>query len=118
MAAANGSFAVSILSLYEVAVAADAMRLTEDWLGRFRSEMIDTEPMPLQVEGALVFAGLKRRLAAADGASLSALTRHNVDLMIAATAIVEDLTLVSNDSLFQRLAKIDTRLHLEDWTAS
>ena len=43
--------------------------------------------------------------------------RHNVDLIVAATALVSDMTLVSNDSLFRALAHIEPALHIEDWTA-
>jgi predicted nucleic acid-binding protein len=44
------------------------------------------------------------------------MAKHNVDLVLAATAITENLTLVSNDSLFRDLAAIDPRLSVEDWT--
>lgn len=107
---------VSILSVYETAVGAARMNLPGDWLDQFQSEVLDGPVIPLSPEGATIFARFKIDLARRTGAKVAALARHNIDLMIAATALAEGLTLVSNDSLFRTLAEIEPALHIEDWT--
>ena len=42
--------------------------------------------------------------------------KHNIDLMIAATAVVENSILISADMIFSEISTIDARLKLENWT--
>lgn len=44
------------------------------------------------------------------------LQRHAIDCMIASTALDRGATLVSNDALFGRLAKLNPALRVADWT--
>lgn len=40
---------------------------------------------------------------------------HNIDLIIASTAIVTNSILVCNDDIYTRLAEIDQRLKIQNW---
>src|SRR3954454_8256423 len=65
--------------------------------------------------GAEVFAPLKDAYRQRAGLREKALVRHNVDLILASTAIGEDAVLVSNDAIFVTLAELEPRLSVENW---
>lgn len=104
---------MSVLSTYELALY-DRMRAVSEPTYDSLLSPIDVVGAPLN--GASVFADLKIALATSRGAKIRVLAKHNIDIALAATAIAEDLTLVSNDSIFGDLAQIDPRLTVEDWT--
>ncbi len=41
--------------------------------------------------------------------------KNNLDLLIASTSIAENATLVSNDKIFKKLAKLELGLKYENW---
>jgi predicted nucleic acid-binding protein len=43
------------------------------------------------------------------------LDQHNIDLILASSAIAEDATLVSNDKIFLSIKEIEPTLKLENW---
>jgi predicted nucleic acid-binding protein len=63
-----------------------------------------------------IFANLKQKYQKKIGISKKSLDKHNVDLMIASTAIAENAILVSNDKIFKEVKNIHPDFLLEDWT--
>lgn len=47
--------------------------------------------------------------------SPKAIKSHSVDIMLAATAIVEGCTLVSADGIYSDLQRLDPTLRVENW---
>ena len=66
-------------------------------------------------EAARVFGSLKAQLRTARQLSQEKIKAHNIDLMLAATAIAEDCTLVSGDGLYPDLRGLDPALQIENW---
>jgi predicted nucleic acid-binding protein len=62
------------------------------------------------------FGILKSTYQKATGINQKILARHNVDFIIASTAIENNAVLVSNDHIFFDLKKCYTSLELENWT--
>ncbi len=113
MTACDRKLHMSVLTVYELALYDRARSIpSPGFTGLFSAIEVLNPP----VAGAAVFAALKLALAVSRGAKLASLARHNIDIALAATAIVEGLILVSNDSLFRDLAAIEPRLIVEDWT--
>ncbi|MEZ5866592.1 MAG: PIN domain-containing protein [Geminicoccaceae bacterium] len=70
---------------------------------------------PLTIAGAVAFGRLARILR--DQVSAATMRRASIDCMIAATALVSDRILVSNDAVFVTLGEIEPKLRLEDWVS-
>jgi predicted nucleic acid-binding protein len=89
---ADARVSISILTHYEVAFAAGLVPAFANMQTLIESEF---EVLPLPAAGAEHFVRLKGSLATRRGVSPKNLARHNTDLMIAATALALDFTLVS-----------------------
>jgi len=72
----------------------------------------------LSEEASGIFGRLKKALVESRGLSKKGSRYHNVDLMIAATAIAESCTLVGADSLFRDLQRLEPDLILQNWRAA
>lgn len=72
--------------------------------------------LPLTVSGSVLFGELKKNLKNARNISRENIKKHNVDIMLASTAIVEGCVLVSGDQIFQKLSGLDRSLKVENWT--
>ena len=72
--------------------------------------------MNLSEEGAEVFGEMKLKYRIETGISQKAIKQHNIDLMLASTAISENAVLVSNDRIFEQIQNIYPNLLLENWT--
>jgi predicted nucleic acid-binding protein len=75
----------------------------------------DFAVIPVQGNVALHYGYLKSALKELRGISRANIKRHNIDILLAATALEESCVLVSRDSIFQLLADITPRLQLENW---
>jgi predicted nucleic acid-binding protein len=110
---------VSILSLYEMeygcANAPEALRNVIRQ--RISAAQMDFRFLPLTPEAARLFGGLKARLRTLRQLSKKASKSHNIDLMLAATAITEGCTLVSTDAIYPDLQGLDPTLRFENWLA-
>ena len=71
--------------------------------------------LPLTPEAARVFGSLKAQLRTARQLSQEKIKMHNLDLMLAATAVTEGCTLVSGDGLYADLRGLDPALQVENW---
>lgn len=75
----------------------------------------DFTVLPLTPEGGRVFGNLKAKLRHARQLTSRGAKSHNVDLMIAATAITEGCTLVGADAIYRDIQKLDPQLVIENW---
>ena len=104
---------VSVLTLYELAYGQVRDPGRQHLLAIVREEGVGV--LAPTAAGADAFARLKDAYRIHTGARERELVRHNVDLILASTAIVEDAVLVSNDGIFATLARIEPRLTVENW---
>lgn len=103
--------AISLLTLYELAYGYARDPGHARLLTIVRDEGIAV--IAPSEAGAEVFARLKDAYRLRTGARERELARHNVDLILASTAVVEGAVLVSNDGIFATLAGLE----LENWAA-
>lgn len=108
---------VLVLSLYEMEYGyANAPEERKPTIRRHIQELrADLELLPLSMDAAMIFGKLKQTLRESRGLSSKNLKQHSVDLLIAANAILREMTVVSDDSLFKDIAKLDGRLRVENW---
>ena len=108
---------VSILAVYELEYGyAHAPEQKKFALRQTLSDLQSDFPiLPLTIEGARLFGSLKERLQVSRGLSKKGSKAHNVDLMLAATAMVEGCVLVSTDSIYRDLHELNPIFLTENW---
>jgi predicted nucleic acid-binding protein len=110
--------AISILTLYELeyglANAPDNKKVIIEQ--KIIEVQVDFTFFPLSKKGAKVFGSFKKSIKESKMLTKENIKKHNIDLMIAATAIVENYVLVSADTIYPEISTIDARLKLENWT--
>jgi predicted nucleic acid-binding protein len=109
---------LSILTLYELEYGwANAPDEKKDVLRQKITELQkDFTALPLSAEGAKVFGELKKIIKDSRLPSKENMKKYNVDLMMAATAMTANCTLVSADSLYSELQRVKGILQLDNWT--
>lgn len=109
---------VSVLTLYELGYG--LANAPEDKKAKVREQLEkipqDFSLLPLSSEGAELFGILKKSLQTNRGLNSKQMRRHNIDLMLAASAIVSNGVLVSADQGFVELKDLHTHFRREDWT--
>jgi predicted nucleic acid-binding protein len=75
----------------------------------------DFEVVPLSVDGARRFGALKKALRDRRSLTQEGIKKHNIDLVIAATALVEGCALVSSDAVYEEFRESHPHLVLENW---
>jgi predicted nucleic acid-binding protein len=112
----------SIVSLYEMEYGARHIRDEQPVLAKsmtlaIQSIQDDISILPLTITGAKIFAYIKERYRQITKLGKKALIKHNVDLMVAATALDNQAILVSNDhKMFATIKTFSTDFQWEDWT--
>ncbi|MBF0555853.1 MAG: PIN domain-containing protein [Nitrospirae bacterium] len=108
---------VSILAIYEMYYGAS--RCTPEnrprMLAMIKSVKKKFIILLLQEEGAEVYGGLKTIYKEKTGIGKKEITKHNIDFILAASAVTAKAILVSNDGIFQDIQKTDPILRLENW---
>jgi len=108
---------VSVLALYELEYG--YANSSEDKKPSLRRRIQNVQDrfvvQALSEEAARIFGRLKKALVESRGLSKRGSRYHNVDLMVAATALAESCTLVGADSLFSDLQKLEPGLALQNW---
>ncbi|KJU85332.1 twitching motilty protein PilT [Candidatus Magnetobacterium bavaricum] len=108
---------VSILAIYEMYYGAS--RCTPENRSKMLSMIESIKKrfiiLPLQEEGAEVYGRLKTIYEEKIGISKKEITKHNIDFILAASAITAKAILVSNDALFENIQRIYPKLKLENW---
>ncbi|MDM8559022.1 PIN domain-containing protein [Candidatus Parabeggiatoa sp. HSG14] len=72
--------------------------------------------VPLSEKGAEIFGELKEQYQQCKKLGKKALKKHNIDLIIAATAIEFEAVLVSSDGIFEEICELREDFKWEDWT--
>lgn len=113
----SGQVVISILAIYELEYGfANAPEELRPLLRRRIFSAGSAFPLlGLSPEAARVFGRLKADLRAARGLSDRGSRAHNIDLMLAATAVAERCILVSGDSLYPELQRLSPGLQVENW---
>jgi len=116
----NDELYISIVSLYEMEYGARHAKNSRTALEmRTAIEAVKNSfaILGLTTDSAKIFAELKERYQQATGIGKKALIKHNVDFIIAATAIENKAIIVSNDcKMFSTIQKFQSDFQWEDWT--
>lgn len=109
--------AVSILTLYELEYGlANAPEEQREVVKR-KIDKVKTrfQTVPVVAAGAARFGKLKKALKGRRSLDQTRIHLHNVDLILAATCLADDWTLVSSDTIYSDIAAIEPDLRAEDW---
>lgn len=93
----------SILSISEQNATREGINFIQDYLSI----------IPLDMKEVEIFSKLKRDYKNHTGINKNAIKRHNLDLLIASTAIALDAILISNDKIFETLSAIEPNLKFQ-----
>jgi predicted nucleic acid-binding protein len=75
--------------------------------------------LPLSEQGAKFYGSLKAGLKKKTGMNRKALKKHNIDIMLSATALDYNCVLVAKDGIYKKHLKgLTDKLEVEDWTES
>lgn len=112
---------VSILTLFELEYScANAAPEKIHGIKETIAEIEDSESpfqiIPLTTDSAKSFGILRNLLQSRFGPKANHMRRHNIDLMIASTAIYESSIVVGTDDNYQILNSLFPQLEVEDWT--
>lgn len=72
--------------------------------------------IPLSSKNAELFGKLKKQFKDANMINKENIKKHNIDIMLASSAICGNYVLISADKIYPRLKQLNDNLHLEDWT--
>lgn len=108
---------ISILTLYELEFGYANAPLEKKPTIRQRIDYAQADflVLGLSAKAATLFGVLKKNLKNLRNLTEKGSRYHNIDLMIAATAVVEFCTLVSTDSIYRDLQQFEPALQLEAW---
>ena len=109
---------VSILSLFELEYSRFlAATEKQTWLGKVMEQIgHDFVVAQLEKNCASIYAGLEGKLKRQRNIKPENMKRHNIDLMIAGTALLEGCVLVGGDSVYKDIQSINPDFRLESWT--
>ncbi|HEV7503288.1 MAG TPA: type II toxin-antitoxin system VapC family toxin [Thermoanaerobaculia bacterium] len=113
----DDDLAVSILALYELEYGyANSFEGRKPSLRR-RIENVRSRftIYGLSDDSARMFGQIKKALVELRGLSKKASRYHNIDLMVAATAVTKSCILVGADSLFRDLQRFEPGLIVQNW---
>jgi predicted nucleic acid-binding protein len=71
--------------------------------------------LPVSPEGADIFGRIKAEYRRMSSLEQKTFDRHDIDFILASSAIAEDAILVSNDKIFLAIKNIEPSLKLENW---
>jgi predicted nucleic acid-binding protein len=109
---------IPILILYELrySVSAAPPEKTERLKALINSYLEQFPVMPITERGSEIFGDIKAKYRdKRPGINQKALDQHNIDFILASSAIAEDAVLVSNDKIFLAIKDIEPSLKLENW---
>lgn len=109
---------LSILTIYELqhGIASMSHEMAVKFSETKKLMIKHFDILPLSEKGAEIFGMLKAEYIRQTGILKDAVKRHDIDLMVASSAMAENAVLVSNDRIFSRLKKMRSDFLLEDWT--
>ncbi|MBF0488257.1 MAG: hypothetical protein HQK98_08875 [Nitrospirae bacterium] len=77
---------------------------------------LDDPLINLSAESAQIFGNVKSMYKENIGIGRKELDRHNIDFILAASAITKKAVMVSNDSIFEKIKGIYPDFQFENWT--
>jgi len=117
---------VSILSIYELEYGASHthnLQLANETRQAIQSIRYEFEIISVPAEGGEIFGAFKELYKEWESSAWNkkrlgskAIIKHNVDLIIATTALIEGAILVTNDTIAPILQEICSQFCYEDWT--
>jgi len=111
---------ISILSIYELEFSLYNAKdnIIKNKIKNLIADLKDiVNILPLSPEAASYYGALKSGFQKSTGINRKAIKKHNIDIMIAATALDYDCILVAKDGIYNdHLALINKQLKIEDWT--
>lgn len=113
----NADAYVSLLTIYEFEYAlancpAEKHSVIENTIAKI---VRDFCVLDLSVKQAKIFGNLKARYKTLKQINAENIKKHSIDLMIAATALDYDLTVVSADKIYSDVQSLHSDLKLENW---
>ncbi|MDD2660196.1 MAG: type II toxin-antitoxin system VapC family toxin [Methylococcales bacterium] len=110
--------AISIVTLYELEYAFhnapdNKQAIIRNDINHLKSNF---SIMPLSIPSAEIFGQLKKQFKDSSMINKENIKKHNIDMMLASTAICENSILVSADKIYIHLQQLNNNLHTEDWT--
>jgi predicted nucleic acid-binding protein len=111
---------VSILTIYEIeyGVAVAEKEEIEDMFRKMKRYIVRDFPiLPLAFNASEKFGLLKAKYVEHTGINKKAAKRHDIDFMIAGSALAHNAILVSSDGIFEQIQKIHPELLIENWSA-
>jgi predicted nucleic acid-binding protein len=109
---------ISILSLYELQYS--IFRSASEMKPKITQTInmfIERFPvLNLSAAGAEIYGNVKTMYKEKVGTGKKELDQHNIDFILAASAITEQAVMVSNDSIFEKIKEIYPEFQLENWT--
>ena len=114
----NDMVCFSIVSLYEYqySIANAPQDIVERLKATKKTLLNNFEFLPLTVRGSEIYGELKKVFKTQTGINTKGIKKHNIDFIIASTAIENNAVLVSIDKGFEIVQKINPALQLQDWT--
>ena len=115
----ESEFCVSILCHYELAYSLEnASREEKERIEKLIKEVETNYPtLELTKPQAKQFGEIKKSLKETRKISSKNMKRHNIDIMLASTAIVEACILVRNDEIYNSISKLRNDFQFENWLA-
>ncbi len=108
---------VSVLTLYEFEYSYfNADNAQKPSIKKTLEEIERTfEVIPLKRDFASIYGEIKSLLKHSKGRKAKDMKRHNIDLMIASTAIAESSIVIGSDSIYKELSSLYPQFHSENW---
>jgi len=72
--------------------------------------------LPLTLESAELYGKIKTAYKKQTGATRAGMRRHNVDFILASTALEQQAVIVSKDNIFSKIQEFEQGLQVENWT--
>jgi predicted nucleic acid-binding protein len=108
---------ISILTLYEFeygyANAPDEKKTAVR--KKIEDAQKDFEVLLLPKEGSQLFGVLNKAIKDSRKLNKESVNKHNIDIMLATTAMVENCILVSADSIYVEIQRLNSKLIVENW---
>lgn len=109
---------ISILSLYELEygyhnASVEIQPILKKKINRIKSSI---PVLPINEEGSFWFGKIKQFIKDKRNLSKKTVKKHNVDIILASTAITESCVLIVNDAIYDDIVIEFPKFRIEDWT--
>ncbi|WP_133511861.1 type II toxin-antitoxin system VapC family toxin [Candidatus Thiosymbion oneisti] len=108
---------ISIITLYELEYGYN--NAPEDKRFAIRKKINEAKEdfgiLPLTIKGSMLFGRLKKSLVNKRNLKKGSAKKHNIDVILASTAIINSCTLVSADRIYTEIKQQEPRLKIDNW---